>query len=150
VIKIKSSRNLKRVFSNILFMFFIVIISYNLTIKKSENHLRYYISNNKVHYTLTNVKIPRHTYDFNNLIDVNGKKEYYENGIKTSLFGIDVSQHQKDIDWQKVKDFGVDFTFIRVGYRGYEKGGLFLDKNFHQNMQGAINAGIEVGVYFYS
>lgn len=148
--KIKRSKNLKRGFSNILFMFFVVIITYNLTIKNSENYLKYYTSGNKSHYISPDIKIPKHNYDFNNLIDVNGKKEYYENGIKTSLFGIDVSQHQKDIDWQKVKNFGVDFAFIRVGYRGYEEGGLFLDNNFHQNMQGAIEAGIEVGVYFYS
>ena len=64
--------------------------------------------------------------------------------------GIDVSEHQKTIDWAKVKDAGVDFAIIRVAGRGYGSGKLYEDKYYRQNLQGAIDAGIKVGVYFFS
>lgn len=67
------------------------------------------------------------------------------------LDGIDVSKYQGDIDWEKAKAAGVEFAFIRVGYRGYGAGGNFgADTYYDQNMQGAIAAGIPVGVYFFS
>ncbi|MGN0531184.1 MAG: GH25 family lysozyme [Eubacterium sp.] len=65
--------------------------------------------------------------------------------------GIDVSKHNGVIDWKKVKAAGVDFAIIRVGYRGYGgSGSLNKDVKFDDNMQGAIDAGLQVGVYFYS
>lgn len=64
--------------------------------------------------------------------------------------GTDVSQWQGNINWQGFKNMGTEFAFIRLGYRGTESGGVYLDPKFHQNMQNAINAGIPVGVYFYS
>ncbi len=65
--------------------------------------------------------------------------------------GIDVSEHQKTIDWAKVKAAGVDFAIIRVAGRGYgSAGSLYEDKYYKQNLQGAIDAGIKVGVYFFS
>lgn len=66
-------------------------------------------------------------------------------------WGIDVSYFQYDIDWKKVKADGVDFAIIRVGYRGYGTGGqLVLDYKFKENMDEAIAAGLDVGVYFYT
>lgn len=59
--------------------------------------------------------------------------------------GIDVSYCQGDIDWNKVKDSFVDFAFIRVG--SFNSG---IDKCFYQNMNGALDVGIPVGVYIYS
>lgn len=64
--------------------------------------------------------------------------------------GVDVSAHQGEIDWQAVKEAGVDFAMIRVGYRGYDLGGTYVDEYFEANMEGALAAGLEVGVYFYS
>ena len=66
------------------------------------------------------------------------------------LRGIDVSEHQNEIDWKKVAADGIDFAFIRCGYRGNSKGALVEDKYFRDNMQGALDAGLKVGVYFYS
>ena len=43
-----------------------------------------------------------------------------------SIPGIDVSYYQGKIDWEQVRDSGVDFAMIRLGYRGYEQGGLSL------------------------
>lgn len=74
----------------------------------------------------------------------------YEDENYESVFGIDVSSHQQDIDWNKVKKSGVDFAIIRVGYRGYKKGEINEDKTFESNIKSAIDAGIDVGVYFFS
>lgn len=73
---------------------------------------------------------------------------------RTILHGIDVSQWQGNIDWQKVKAAGIDYAFIRVGYRGYGSAGTLSsstkDTYYDKNMQGAISAGIKVGVYIFS
>ena len=74
----------------------------------------------------------------------------YEAEGKRGRTGIDVSAYQKEIDWPAVAADGIDFAILRLGYRGYTEGGLFLDKTFEQNLQGALNAGLDVGVYFFS
>ena len=67
-----------------------------------------------------------------------------------SVTGIDVSHWQKLIDWEQVKESGVDFAMIRLGYRGYTEGGLFLDPWYEKNITGAAAAGLDTGVYFFS
>jgi len=64
--------------------------------------------------------------------------------------GIDVSKYQGDIDWEKVAAAGVQFVIIRAGYRGSVTGALVEDPNFVQNIRGALAAGLEVGVYFFT
>lgn len=67
------------------------------------------------------------------------------------VWGIDVSYFQYDIDWEKVKAAGIDFAIIRVGYRGYGTGGqLVLDYKFNTYIEEALDAGLEIGVYFYT
>lgn len=82
--------------------------------------------------------------------DENGVPCY--NGTEYVTFrGIDVSEHQGDIDWAQVKQSGIDFAIIRVGGRGYgEEGKLVADAKFAQNLEGAKAAGLKVGVYFFS
>lgn len=79
----------------------------------------------------------------------NGWITYEKNGRK-ALTGIDVSVYQGDIDWEAVAQSGVEFAIIRLGYRGYSQGAIQLDRNFEQNMRGALEAGLDVGVYFFS
>ncbi len=74
----------------------------------------------------------------------------YEDENYTSSFGIDVSHYQGSVDWQAVKNAGVEFVFIRAGYRGYSEGVLHEDSFFRENVQKALDAGLEVGVYFFS
>ena len=79
----------------------------------------------------------------------------YENGFlrcttADAKLGIDVSEHQPVIDWAQVKAAGVDFAMIRVGYRGYTEGRMFLDSCFVSHLEGARAAGLDVGVYFFS
>ena len=64
--------------------------------------------------------------------------------------GIDVSSWQQNIDWAKVKASGIDFVFIRCGYRGHATGVIQKDTHFDKNMRGALSQGLEVGVYIAS
>lgn len=63
--------------------------------------------------------------------------------------GIDVSKWQGAIDWKKVKESGIEFAFIRVGYRG-ENGIIYEDEFARYNLQYAHENGILIGVYFFS
>lgn len=65
------------------------------------------------------------------------------------LKGIDVSEHNGTIDWQKVKNAGINFAIIRLGWIG-NKNNHTIDKKFEENYNGAKSAGIKVGVYVYS
>lgn len=76
-------------------------------------------------------------------------KKLQKPGGKTKA-GIDVSKWNKEIDWDKVKNAGVEFAIIRAGYRGSVTGSLVEDPYFRVNMKGAIASGIEVGVYFFT
>lgn len=76
--------------------------------------------------------------------------KYYNDGEIESVLGVDVSQHQKEIDWQKVSKAGIEFAMIRVGYRGYSVGAIMEDEYYIANIEGALDNGIDVGVYFFS
>ena len=78
-----------------------------------------------------------------------------DNGFMTCLtrdysIGIDVSSHQGQVDWQQVKDAGVEFVFIRVGRRGTTEGQIYTDELAHQNYAGAKEVGLKIGAYFFS
>ena len=72
------------------------------------------------------------------------------------IYGIDVSKWQnercenKTIDWDAVREDGIEFVIIRLGYRGKDAGTLTLDPYFTQNIEGAYAAGLKIGVYFYT
>lgn len=73
-----------------------------------------------------------------------------DGALNRTARGIDVSKFQGTIDWNAVKADGITFAIIRCGYRGYGTGALVEDSTYRRNIQGAINAGLKVGVYFYS
>jgi GH25 family lysozyme M1 (1,4-beta-N-acetylmuramidase) len=88
--------------------------------------------------------------DENFLETESGEVEYYQDGVKISHKGIDISKYQGSIDWNKVKQDGVEFAFLRLGLRGYESGKLVLDETYVNNAVGASDAGVGVGVYFFT
>ncbi len=66
--------------------------------------------------------------------------------------GIDVSTWQGNVNWKKVKASGVHFVMMRVGYgKGrYGSKNCTLDNRFKTYVKGAVDAGIPIGIYFYS
>lgn len=74
----------------------------------------------------------------------------YDDGVNKSIAGIDISKYQGDIDWDAVKEAGFDFVMIRCAYRGYVTGSLNEDESFEDNIEGALDAGLKVGVYVFS
>lgn len=65
--------------------------------------------------------------------------------------GIDVSAHQGDIDWEKVKAAGIEFVIIRIGFRGYGSAGNMVEDAYGlSNLRAARAAGLQVGAYFFS
>ena len=70
--------------------------------------------------------------------------------IENTKIGLDVSKWQGDINFQQVKDAGVEFVFIRVGTQTGIGGEYVLDPKFEQNIKGFQSVGIPVGVYFYT
>ena len=68
----------------------------------------------------------------------------------TAIPGVDVSYYQGEIDWQALADQGIRFALLRIGYRGYTQGQLFVDEAFETNLANARAAGMLCGVYFFS
>lgn len=80
-------------------------------------------------------------------VTVVGISEDETSGI---TMGIDVSKYQGTIDWKKVRESGVEFAMIRVGYRAKSTGEIFEDPTARYNMQEAQAAGVKLGAYFFS
>ena len=68
----------------------------------------------------------------------------------SGTMGIDVSRWNGNIDWNAVKNSGVSYVIIRCGYRGSSQGTLIVDPMFQNNIRGATDAGLKVGVYFFT
>lgn len=96
--------------------------------------------------------VPLSNYDYSRLVWEDGRPYYRaEDGSPRSQLGVDVSKYQGDVDFTQVKDAGMEFVIVRLGFRGYGgEGKLVLDEYYNQNVQGALNAGLKVGVYFFS
>ena len=93
--------------------------------------------------------IEKNPYDVE-LFTGEGLDKFYEDDDYTVRLGIDVSKFQGSINWQKVKDAGIEFVFIRIGYRGYGYGDLAEDVRFRENIKGANEVGIDTGVYIFA
>lgn len=89
-------------------------------------------------------------YDWNNLTRANGRYAYAVGGQVVSRLGVDVSEHQQQVNWNAVAADGIDFAIVRVGYRGSSDGDIHADQYFTANIDGAQAAGLDTGVYFFS
>ncbi|MFI3324642.1 MAG: glycoside hydrolase family 25 protein [Clostridia bacterium] len=96
---------------------------------------------------IPNFDIPISTYSTDEFYLTDGVMNY--TGGSSSIV-IDVSTYQGEIDWATVKETGIDCAIIRCGYRGAVRGSLVEDSMYQTNIQGAIDNGIKVGVYFFS
>ena len=97
-----------------------------------------------------NDKLAANSYDTAKFVYQNPQMKYYVNGKQASWFGVDISSKQGIVDFEKLKKAGVDFVMIKVGGRGYSSGNIVLDSSYKDYMNGAKNAGLGIGVYFYS
>ncbi len=68
----------------------------------------------------------------------------------STMIGIDVSKWQGDIDFEKVKDAGVEFVILRMGVMKDKDTPLAMDNTFENNYKKAKEVGLKVGVYIYS
>lgn len=86
----------------------------------------------------------------------NGDRLEYVGSKYRARFGIDVSAYQnresanQTIDWDAVREDGVEFAMVRIGLRGTSTGSVMADAYGTQNIDGAMAAGIETGVYFFA
>ncbi len=101
-------------------------------------------------WVLISPYLTKNTYDFTKMEDKAGLKRYMENGRKTSYVGVDISKHTGNVSFSRIKAAGVDYVMIRLGSRGYSTGQITLDENFKENIEGAIEAQLDIGIYFYS
>ncbi len=96
-------------------------------------------------------EVERHTYRAECFLHDGDVLSYVGDERYTYRVGIDVSSFQGDVDWAAVREAGIEFVIIRLGYRGYGQAGtLCLDKKFIQNIEGAQAQGLDVGVYFFA
>lgn len=109
-----------------------------------------YLFDNKYSGLETSKEIPLNDFNLEKLKnDKNGYMCYEDDRYKSRLI-IDVSSHNGEIDWDKVKGAGIDGVMIRLGYRGYGDATIVEDDCFQKNIAGAKDAGLKVGVYFFS
>lgn len=87
--------------------------------------------------------------------EIDGSKPYsstntlFERGITVSQFNSD-KLSKRSIDWKSLKQDGIDYAIIRIGGRGYETGEIYVDSNFLEYIEAALENGIKTGCYFYS
>ena len=125
--------------------------------KKDENdpstdgkHTKLTYADGTEEWVLINQQLPKNTYDYTKLVSQSGVMKYYVDGTKTSYFGLDISKTQGFIDYNKLVKAGVDFVMLRVGARGYGTGQLVLDEYYLDNIKGATDTSLHVGLYFSS
>ncbi|MBQ4128305.1 MAG: glycoside hydrolase family 25 protein [Ruminococcus sp.] len=94
----------------------------------------------------------KNTYINENFItDENGKMTYYIDNEVASVLGVDLSEYQGVVDFEKLKEQGISFVILRIGGRYYsEEGKMYMDTNFHQYYKYARDAGLKIGGYFFS
>ena len=87
----------------------------------------------------------------NLVTDESGIPAYYQDGKKISHLGVDLSEFQGEVDFEAMKNAGVEFVMLRIGGRFYgDDGVLYEDKSFDTFYENAKAAGLKVGAYFFS
>lgn len=89
-------------------------------------------------------------FDRDKFLHDNGRYTYEDGSVVARRTGVDVADHEGHIDWEAVANDGIEFAFIRIGYRGNTEGLVHEDELFEENLTAAQNAGLACGTYFYS
>ena len=120
-------------------------------VSNTEGEIMYFNDVTGAQYEMTiDPSAARHNYDVGAYSITNGRFTYNDDQY-TSRLGIDVSHHQGKIKWKKVASDGIEFAMVRIGFRGYgSEGRLVADKYGKRNIKKAKEAGLDVGVYFFS
>ena len=114
------------------------------------NHTLIIYENMEEEWVAINSYLSLHKYDFSGLVYEKPLMKYFENSAKLSYVGVSISKEEGYIDYNKLKKAGIQYVMIRLGQRGYGSGQVSLDENYSDNMKRANDAGLDVGVYFYS
>ena len=99
------------------------------------------------HMTIPYYDIPTSSYEVKDFAEEENVVSYL--GGESTL-GVNLYAGTGEVDWQMLKESGIDFVMIRVGYRQNNTGNIVVDKQFEANLAGAESVGMPVGVYFYS
>ncbi len=117
---------------------------------KDGKHTLVKTADGKEEWVLISPYLPKNEYDFTKLVCQSNLMKYYEDGKQVSFVGTDISKYQDYVDFVKLKKAGIDFIMLRVGARGYGSGQIVMDEYFTDNIKRATDAGLDVGVYFFS
>ncbi|GFI16863.1 MAG: glycoside hydrolase [Lachnospiraceae bacterium] len=104
------------------------------------------------HFFPISDSLKKHNYVYDNFVMQDDGEVVYMDDTQEihSAKGIDVSRHQGEIDWDRVGGNDISYAFIRAGYRGSSEGKLVEDEYFEDNIKGALDNDIAVGIYFYT
>lgn len=117
---------------------------------KDGRHTLITYANGEKEWVEINQYLVSNNYDYSNLVYQKPFMKYYEGNRNVSFTGVDISKANDYVDFNLLKDAGVDFVMLRLGQRGYHTGEITVDEYFADNLHRAQNAGLEVGVYFWS
>lgn len=95
------------------------------------------------------------TYPYLNNMDFKNLKEpnymiSYEDDNYQSILGLDISEFNGQTNFYKLKEQGIDYVMLRVGWRGSTEGKIYLDKHFEEYYKEAVDSGLKIGFYFFS
>lgn len=93
-----------------------------------------------------NNSVSKNSFDSTSLVYQDPIMRYYIDGEKSSAMGVTVSEKDGDVDFEKLKNAGVDYVMIQLLTRGYESGIISFDEKYYSNIQKAQEAGLDVGV----
>lgn len=117
----------------------------HMTTGKEDVYVGWYSKKGKHYYN------NKDGYPVTGWVKLDGLWYYFDkDGQKASVTGVDVSEYQEDIDFEALKNAGIDFAIIRCGYRGWTTGVLVEDARFRENIEKAEAAGMPYGVYIFS
>lgn len=127
----------------VLVILVIFLLSFIYAYFAKNTHEKYDGLGNRNSYPLNN-------YDMNSFFRNDSNMKAYDDGKVRGIPGIDVSEHQGEINWTEVKDFGVRFAMIRLGYSSHGDGSIHDDAQYERNIKQCADKGIIAGIYFFS